>query len=318
MEHFKSIGVFVRTAELQSFAAAAASLALTPSAVSKAVSVLERSLGVRLLTRAARGVTLTDEGSRFYARCRVILAELAAAQREATGSRGAPRGRLRLALHTGLARARILTEMPRFLQAHPDLQVEVLLATGSRSLDAEGIDVGVFIGEPTETGLVARRVAELQMMTCASPAYLESHGVPRVPEDLDRHNCMVYIRPNGRLYDEWTFNKGDDTRMVKVRGNYCSNEAYVLTEAAIAGAGVSRLFRTLHNAYITSGLLIPLLTDWQAQGPPVHVMYQRASRNSAKVRVFADFVTQLFSDVREENRALTPVRRTERWPMYRA
>ena len=143
----------------------------------------------------------------------------------------------------------------------------MLLATGSRNLDAEGIDVGVFIGEPVETGLVARRVADLQMMTCASPAYLASHGVPRSPDDLTRHNCMVYIPPNGRLYDEWIFNKGADTRTVKVRGNYCSNEAYVLTEAALAGAGMNRMFHTLHDAYVASGSLVPVLTDWQSQGP---------------------------------------------------
>ena len=103
MEHLRSIGIFVRAVELQSFAAAAGALALTPSAVSKAVAGLEASLGVRLLTRAARGVTLTDEGARFYARCRTIVSELEAAEREASGSRGAARGRLRVALHTGLA-----------------------------------------------------------------------------------------------------------------------------------------------------------------------------------------------------------------------
>src|SRR4051794_28060505 len=126
MEHLRSVGVFVRTAELQSFAAAAAALSLTPSAVSKAVGALEQSLGVRLLVRGARGVILTDEGERFYIRCRRIVTELEAAEREATGSRAAPRGRLRVALHSGLARGRILSYMPRFLHEHPQLQIEVL------------------------------------------------------------------------------------------------------------------------------------------------------------------------------------------------
>ena len=91
--------------------------------------------------------------------------------------------------------------------------------------------------------------------------------VPRSPDDLGQHNCMVYIPPNGRLYDERIFNKGADTRTVKVRGNYCSNEAYVLTEAALAGAGMNRMFHTLHDAYVASGSLVPVLTDWQSQGP---------------------------------------------------
>lgn len=318
MEHLRSVGVFVRTVELQSFTAAAAALSLTPSAVSKAVGVLERALGVRLLVRAARGVRPTQEGERFYVRCRRIVTELEAAEREATGARAAPRGRLRVALHSGLARGRILTHMPRFLHDHPQLQVEVLLATGSRSLDAEGIDIGVFIGDPGDSALVARHIADLTMLTCASPAYLEAQGVPRVPEELASHNCMVYFRPNGRLYDEWTFRRGDDLRVVRVRGSYCANEAHVLTEAAIAGTGVVRIFDVMHATTVASGLLVPVLGDWSQPGPPVHVMYPRGARNSAKVRLFADFVTALFEDVRQERRSTARLTGSERWLMYRA
>jgi LysR family transcriptional regulator for bpeEF and oprC len=318
MDHLRSIGVFVRTADLRSFAAAAAALGLTPSAVSKSIGALEQSLGVRLMVRGARGVMLTEEGARFYARCRRIVSELEAAEREATGSRAAPRGRLRVALHSGLARGRILTYMPQFLHEHPRLQIEVLLATGSRSLEAEGIDIGVFIGEPEDSTLVARRIAELQMLTCASTSYLEAHGVPRIPEELASHNCMVYFRPNGRLYDEWTFRRGDDLRVVRVRGNYCANEAHVLTEAAMAGAGVVRIFGSIHAATVASGALVPVLSDWMQPGPPVHVMYSRGARNSPKVRLFADFVTAIFEDVRPDHRTTSPLSRVERWPMHRA
>jgi DNA-binding transcriptional LysR family regulator len=314
MEHLRSIGVFVRTVELRSFAAAAAALMLTPSAVSKAVGALERSLGVRLLVRGARGVGLTEEGGRFYARCRTIVSELEAAEREATGSRSVPRGRLRLALHSGLARGRILAHMPRFLRANPQLQVEVLLATGSRSLEAEGIDIGVFIGEPGDSALVARHVADLKMLTCASPSYLDVHGVPRLPEELAGHNCMVYFRPNGRRYDEWTFLRGDDVRAVRVHGSYGSNEAHVLTEAAIAGIGFTRIFDIGHPTAIASGALTAVLTDWEQPGPPVHVMYPRAARSAPKVRVFADFVTALFADA---DPPVTPPAKLVRWPMYR-
>ena len=318
MEHLRSVGVFVRTVELQSFAAAAAALGLTPSAVSKAVGTLERSLGLRLLVRGARGVGLTDEGERFYVRCRRIVTELEAAEREAMGARATPRGRLRVALHSGLARGRILTHMPRFLHEHPQLQVEVLLATGSRSLEAEGIDIGVFIGEPGDSTLVARHIAELSMLTCASPSYLDAHGVPRLPEELASHNCMVYFRPNGRLYDEWTFRRGDDLRVVRVRGSYCANEGHVLIEAAIASTGIVRIFDILNATTVASGVLVPVLSDWSQPGPPVHVMYPKGARNSPKVRLFADFVTALFEDVRQGRRPATRRTGSERWPMYRA
>lgn len=318
MEHLRSIGVFVRTVELHSFAAAAGVLGLTPSAVSKAVAALERSLGLRLLVRGARGVSLTDEGERFYARCRRIVDELEAAEREAIGARAAPRGRLRVALHSGLARGRILAHMPRFLREHPQLQVEVLLATGSRSLESEGIDIGVFIGEPRDSTLVARHIAEIAMLTCASPSYIEAHGVPRLPEELASHNCMVYFRPNGRPYDEWTFRRGDELRVVRVGGSYCANEAHVLTKAAIAGIGIARTFDFMHAGNVASGLLVPLLSDWSQPGPPVHVMYPRSARNAPKVRLFADFVTALFEDVRQGRRPARPRTAPERWPMYRA
>ena len=298
MEHLRGIGIFVRCVELKSFAAAAAALGLTPSAVSKSVATLERLLGVRLLARGARGLALTDEGQRFHARCRSILAQLEMAQREAAGARSVPRGRLRVALHSGLARARILAHVPSFLQAHPQLQLEILLATGSRNLEAEGIDVGVFIGEPSDNSLVARRIGELTMLTCASASYLQAHGIPRVPEDLTDHNCMVYFRPNGRPYDEWVFSRGDDLRMVRVRGNCCANEAHVLIDAAIAGSGITRIFDVLHGPTMASGALIPVLADWAQPGPPVHVMYPRGGRSSPKVRLFSDFVSALFEDVR--------------------
>ena len=220
------------------------------------------------------------------------------AQREAAGARSVPRGRLRVALHSGLARARILAHVPSFLQAHPQLQLEILLATGSRNLEAEGIDVGVFIGEPSDNSLVARRIGELTMLTCASASYLQAHGIPRAPEDLTDHNCMVYFRPNGRPYDEWVFSRGDDLRMVRVRGNCCANEAHVLIDAAIAGSGITRIFDVVHGSTMASGALIPVLADWAQPGPPVHVMYPRGGRSSPKVGLFSDFVSALFDDVR--------------------
>ena len=319
MEHLRGIGIFVRCVELKSFAAAAAALGLTPSAVSKSVATLEHSLGVRLLARGAgvRGLALTDEGQRFHERCRSILAQLEMAQREAAGARSIPRGRLRVALHSGLARARILAHMPSFLQTHPHLQLEILLATGSRNLEAEGIDIGVFIGEPSDNSLVARRIGELTMLTCASGAYLQAHGIPRVPEDLTDHNCMVYFRPNGRPYDEWVFSRAGELRTVRVRGNCCANEAHVLIDAAIAGSGITRIFDLMHARTMASGALIPVLADWTQPGPPVHVMYPRGGRSSPKVRLFSNFVSSLFDDVRGGATPTTPLPRSARWPMYR-
>jgi len=142
--------------------------------------------------------------------------------------------------------------------------------------------------------------------------------VPRVPEELASHNCMVYFRPNGRLYDEWTFRRGADLRVVRVRGSYCANEAHVLTEAAIAGTGIVRIFDLMHATTVASGVLVPVLSDWSQPGPPVHVMYPRNTRNSPKVRLFANFVTALFEDVGQGRSPTKQLTAPERWPMYRA
>ncbi len=198
MEHLRSISIFVRTAEMGSFAAASTALGLTPSAVSKSIAALERGLKVQLLVRTTQGTRLSDEGARFYARCKAIVSDLEAAESELSSAREVARGRLRVMLHVTPARYRILPELPRFLREHPELQLEVVISPGAKSVEAEGIDVGVFIGDPPDSRPVARRVADLKFVTCASRAYLAQHGTPAHPRDLVNHNCIEYFRPDGR------------------------------------------------------------------------------------------------------------------------
>jgi LysR family transcriptional regulator for bpeEF and oprC len=321
MENLRSIGVFVRVVETGSFAAAANVLALTPSAVSKAIAALERSLNVRLLARSARGVRLTDEGARFHSRCRTIVAELAAAEREASGARAVPRGLLRVALHLSPARARILPNLPRFLQSHPDLRLDVTLQAGATSLDAKDIDVGVFVGDPPpDSNLVARRIADRHFLTCASRSYLERHGTPHTPDDLKNHNCLIHMPPTGRPQNLWTFENGETTLEVKVHGNLCINDGLALAQAGMAGHGILHFTNINIDPLLAAngGELVPLLTDWYSEAPPVQVMYARGRGASAKVRAFVDFVTALFDDVRPGARALPLARPPRQWPMLRA
>lgn len=321
MENLRSIGVFVRVVEAGSFAAAANVLALTPSAVSKAIAALERSLNVRLLARSARGVMLTDEGARFHARCRTIVAELAAAEREAGGARGVPRGLLRVALHLSPARARILPNLPRFLQGHPELRLDVTLQAGATSLDAKNIDVGVFVGDPpADSNLIARRIADRHFLTCAARGYLQRHGVPRTPEDLKDHNCLIHMPPTGRPQDLWTFEKDKQTLQVKVQGNLCINDGLALAQAGLAGHGIFHFTNINIDPLVAAsgGDLVPLLTDWYSEAPPVQVMYARGRGASPKVRAFVDFVTALFDDVRPGAQPLPLARLPRQWPMLRA
>lgn len=319
MENLRSIGVFVRVIETGSFAAAANALALTPSAVSKSIAALERSLSVRLLTRSAHGVTLTDEGARFYARCRTIVAELQAAEREIDGARSMPRGRLRVALHTSPAHSHIMPSLPRFLNSYPEVHLEVTLVAGAMSLDAKDFDVGVFLGDPPDSRLVARRIGERCFRTVAARSYLEQYGAPRTPQELTAHNCLLHVQPNGRAQNVWSFHKADQRCDVEVGGNLSINDGARIREMALIGVGIARLPSNNADPLLAAqGDLVSLLTDWASDAPPVQLMYARGRGALPKVRAFADFVTGLFEDSQANGGSVARGVPRARWPMWRA
>ncbi len=318
MDNLRSIGVFVRAVELRSFAAAAAVLGLTPSAVSKAIGALERSLGARLLARTARGVTLTEDGARFHVRCRTIVAELQAAESELAGTRGLARGRLRVALHSSPANSHIVPNLPAFLRIYPDIQLDVSIVAGAMSLEAKNFDVAVFLGDPPDSNLVARRIAERRFCTVAARSYLERHGMPFAPHDLPAHNCMVHVLPNGRAQNIWRYQKGDQHCEVKVQGNLSINAGSWMRKMALAGLGIARL--PSNNAaplLAARDDLVLLLADWSSEAPPVHLMYARGRGASPTVRAFTEFVTALFKDPEAGLYAVGPGKPGINWPMWR-
>jgi DNA-binding transcriptional LysR family regulator len=319
MENLRSIGVFVRAAELRSFAAAAAVLNLTPSAVSKAVAALERSVGVRLLTRTARGVALTEEGVRFHARCLTIVAELQAAERELAGGRGVARGRLRVALHSSPANSHIVPNLPAFLHSCPEVQLDVSIVSGAMSLEARNFDVAVFLGDPPDSNLVAHRIAERRFRTVAARSYLERYGTPQTPQELTGHNCVVHVLPHGRAQNVWSYQRDELHCEVKVQGNLSIDDGSRMREMALAGLGIARLpSNNVDPLLATHDDLVWLLADWSSEAPPVHLMYARGRGASPKVRAFADFVTELFKDSEAGFSSVGRANPQARWPMWRA
>jgi DNA-binding transcriptional LysR family regulator len=319
MEHLRSIGVFVQVAELRSFAAAADMIGLTPSAVSKAVAALERSLGARLLTRTARGVSLTEEGVRFHARCRTIAAELQAAERELAGTRGVARGRLRVALHNSPAKSHIVPNLPAFLRSYPELQLDVSIVAGAMSLEVKNFDVAVYLGDPPDSNLVAHRISERCFRTVAARSYLERHGTPQTPQELTEHNCIVHVLPHGRAQNVWNYRKGEEQCEIKAQGNLCIDDGSSMREMALAGLGIARLpSNNVDPLLTTQGDLVWLLADWTSDAPPVHVMYARGRGASPKVRAFLDFVTALFKDSHTGLRSMGHDRPRAKFPMWRA
>src|SRR5579862_1348706 len=219
------IQVLVAAVEAGSFVRAASSLGITQSGVSRAVARLEQRVGIRLFDRTARAVALTDEGRRFYQRVKPLLTGIEDAATDAAGSAAVVRGRLRVNVDPFFARLVLAPRLGKFLAAHPELSMEIVGRDRLGDLVADGFDAAVRFGEPEPSALVARRLLETRVLTCAAPAYLAKHGRPGHPRDLGagRHECIHYLDPvTGRPFP-WEFHRGRQKLRVAVSGRLTVN-----------------------------------------------------------------------------------------------
>ncbi|MBT2300754.1 LysR family transcriptional regulator [Variovorax paradoxus] len=293
MDNLNALQVFARVAESRSFTLAAERLGLTPSAVSKSVSKLEAELGVRLLHRSTRLVSLTNDGASFFDRCRHILAEIEDAKSALTLSNSVPQGKLRVQMPVGFGRRVVAPALLRFTEQNPGLSVDVELSDRAADLAYEGFDLAIQIGPIADTRLVARHLCNLSFAAYASPAYLERHGEPATPDELDRHHCLAYIFPMTGNYRAWQFSKEGRTFAKIVSGGLNMNNAESLLEAAVAGAGITMISNFIAADALRRGQLKRILTDYVAKGPDVHAVYLPGRHLSAKVRIFIDFLLEL-------------------------
>ncbi len=287
---------FVRSVELGGFSAAARELKLTPSALSKLVSRLERVLGARLLNRTTRKLTPTAEGELFLARCRRILAEMEDAENEVGRSRERPRGKLRLHVGVGFATHQVLPALPRFLERCPEVQVELIIEDRSFDLIKEGIDISVRPGPPSDTSLVARNLGDFERVVCASPEYLARHGVPRTPDDLARHSCINLTLP-GRA--QWPFDTASGRRVVNIVPSLSANNNDSVLQLALMGLGIVHLNDFIVGDDIRRGRLTPILTDCHcADRVPMHALYPQDRHRLPRVAAMLDFLVESFRDAR--------------------
>ncbi|MFO1313622.1 MAG: LysR family transcriptional regulator [Burkholderiales bacterium] len=292
MKDLNSLRVFFRVAQLRSFKAAAASLSLTSSAVSKAITRLEADVGVRLLQRTTRSVGLTEEGAAFFENCKQILGEIERAESLLTRAIAGPYGRLRIHMTEGLGRRIVFPKLQHFLARHPSLTLSVEMSDRIVDLANEGFDVDIRIGEVADSRVVARLLGHVGFVACASPDYLRRHGRPRTPEDLDRHNCLAYSHVHTGRLREWQFTKDGKVYGRTVSGTLQANNSEALLVAAIAGVGIASVSRFIARDAIAAGLVKPLLARYAAPGPPVHAVYLRGANVAPKVRAFVDFLVE--------------------------
>jgi DNA-binding transcriptional LysR family regulator len=278
--------------ESGSFIRAGEALGLTPSGVSRAVARLETRVGVRLFDRTPRAVTLTDEGRRFHAQVRPLLTGLEDAASEAAGAVSSVGGRLRVNLDPWFARLVLVPRLPGFLEKHPALSIEIMVRDTLGDLVAEGFDATVRFGEPEPSGLVARKLLETRILTCAAPAYLARHGTPEHPRDLECHECLMFRDPlTGRPFD-WEFRRGNEVVSIKARGRLVVNDLATKLAACAAGNGIAQTIELGLAPLLESGMLVQVLPDWAEERFPLYAYYPSRHLPPAKVRAFLDFVVE--------------------------
>ena len=285
---------FVRSVDLGGFSAAARELKLTPSALSKLVSRLERTLRTRLLYRSTRRLAPTPEGELFLVHCRKILAQIEEAEGQIGLARDHPRGRLRIHVGAGFALHQLAPALPRFVERYPDIQVELIVEDRQLDFIKEGLDLAVRPGPFSDSTLVARKVCEFRRVVCAAPEYLARHGFPRVPEDLAQHKCITFA--DAPALAKWSFESASGASVVDVSSAIGANNAECVLQFALLGIGIACLNDFIVSDCIRTGRLIRILEDSQTrESLSMMALYSRARQGLPRIAAMLDFLKDVRS-----------------------
>ena len=297
MDGFSDLRFFSVLLREGSLAAAAQQLGVTPPAVSRRLALLEQRLGVRLLQRTTRRMHLTPEGETYLLEGARVLSELEALERAVSGARAEARGPLRIACTLGFGRQRLAPALSAFARAYPDVQVQLHLSDRPVNLVERGFDAMVRFGDLPDSALTARLLLPNRRVLCAAPAYLQAHGMPRQPADLQAHRCIV-IREGGETYGSWHLSRrtrqGLREETVKVRGAMATNDGAAALAWALDGQGI--LQRSLWDVgeRLARGELRQVLPDWQLPPADIYLVHATRSELSAKIRALGPFLVQWF------------------------
>jgi DNA-binding transcriptional LysR family regulator len=297
MDSIADLEFFTRLVAHGSLSSLARDLGVTPPAVSARLAQLERRLGVRLLNRTTRRLAMTQEGEMYLGAGSKLLEEVQELERMVSSSRDTPRGLLKVNATFGFGRRHIVPALSEFTLHYPEVEVQLDLTDRPLNLAESAYDVGIRFGELPDSRLVARKLVTNRRFVCASPQYIEKHGVPQVPDDLRNHRCIV-LRENDTAYGTWHFSKGKRHQLVKVHGSMSSNDGEATLLWALKGHGVLVRSEWEVGQYIDSGSLARLLADWSLPPADVYAVYPERLNLSAKVRVFVEFLDGLMAPLR--------------------
>ncbi|MCC6473850.1 MAG: LysR family transcriptional regulator [Burkholderiales bacterium] len=292
MQDLERMAIFARVVETKSFSAAARRLNLSKSLVSKQVTLLEKSVGARLLNRTTRAMSLTEAGAACYEHCARIVEELEEARLAVGRLHSEPRGLLRISASVAFGTLHIAPALPEFLSRHPEVSIDMAVSDRFVDLADEGYDLAVRIAKEPAQLLVARRLAPVNRKICATPGYFARHGEPRTPEDLARHNCLTYTHFNPQ--DLWLLRGPAGEISVPASGNLRLNDDEALSQAVLGGLGVALLPTFIVGKDIQTGRLRAVLSDYVPLERHIYAVYLPNRQLTAKVRVFIDYLLKRF------------------------
>lgn len=291
MDRLSSMETFVTVVEAGSFSGAARRLEVGQPAVSKSIAQLEDRLGVRLLLRSTRGLTPTEAGQSFYERARRSIEEADEADRAARGAGAGLAGPLRICAAVTFSRLHILPHLDKFLAAHPNLSIDVVLDDRNIDMLEQGIDVALAMGELSDSGMTARKIAQSRRVVLGTPAYFDKASEPAIPADLVSHEAIVYAQGNGG--STWAFRRGSTEVSVVVSGRVRVNAAEGVRAAVLADMGVAIVSEWMFGPELANGSVRRVLEEWELPPMDLWAVYPTGRMASAKARAFVAFVEQV-------------------------
>jgi LysR family transcriptional regulator for bpeEF and oprC len=293
MDRFEAMRIFVRVVEAHSFTKASESLDLSSATISRSIQMLEELVGVRLLNRSTRRLSVTDDGVLYYERCTRILAEVADAETSLSNKREKPSGTIRVDTSGTLARSLLIPSLGDFHRRYPDVDVRLGLADRNIDLFEDGVDCVLRMGPLQESSLIARRIGNARVVTCAAPAYLNEHGTPCSIEALRDHVAVNYVSALTRRTFPFEFDVDGGIVKVQMRSLLTVNDGNVYISAGVAGYGIIQPSRFMVRNLIDKGKLIEILPSYPCPSNPLSVVYPHRRNQSARLRVFVEWIRDL-------------------------
>ena len=294
MDNVSDLRFFVELVRHGSLSALARELGITPPAVSIHLAQMERRLGVRLLNRTTRRISVTYEGELYLRTGTRLLSELDELDRVVSSSRATPKGLLRVNASFGFGRRHISPILSVFRKQHPEVEIQLELTDKPLNLAESAFDVGIRFGELPDSRLIARKIVSNRRLLCASPLYLNTVDTPQVPRDLLKHSCII-LRENDTAYGNWHLHKGAKQETIKVHGVMSSNHGEVTLQWGLDGQGILMRSEWDTGSYLDSGQLVEVLSDWQLPPADIYAVYPERLNVSAKVTSFIAFLEKHFA-----------------------